>query len=228
MTEKWLPVPSLGGRYEANANGCIRNSKTKRILKGSLNKDGYRLVCLQDDEAKHGHRNYLVHRLVAEAFHGPCPDGQQVRHYPDRNPDNNRPDNLRYGTGSQNILDAVEHGTHNWARKTHCPQNHEYNEKNTRYNLNGSRSCRICIRESERKSKQKESSKRRRRERRNPAAHDPDLLTTGDAAEFLGCSRGTITNLCLRGELSFVQVGSHRRIRRQDLLALLPSSRLPQ
>lgn len=47
-----------------------------------------------------------------------------------------------------------------------------------------------------------------------------DLLTTGEAARLLGCSRQHVVDLCERGELPFVSVGSHRRIRRADIAAL--------
>jgi excisionase family DNA binding protein len=47
---------------------------------------------------------------------------------------------------------------------------------------------------------------------------DPEqLLTTGEAAELLGVSRQHIVNLCLSGQLPYVVVGTHRRIRRGDL-----------
>lgn len=53
-----------------------------------------------------------VHRLIAEAFHGPCPEGMQCRHL-DGNPSNNLPDNLRWGTATENQRDRVTHGTSN-------------------------------------------------------------------------------------------------------------------
>lgn len=51
----------------------------------------------------------LVHALVLEAFVGPCPDGRECCHADD-NPSNNRLDNLRWGTRSDNLLDAVRNG----------------------------------------------------------------------------------------------------------------------
>ncbi len=47
-----------------------------------------------------------------------------------------------------------------------------------------------------------------------------DLLSTGQAARLLGCSRQHVVDLCERGVLSFVSVGSHRRVRRADVRAL--------
>lgn len=47
-----------------------------------------------------------------------------------------------------------------------------------------------------------------------------DLLTTGQAATVLGCSRQHVVDLCESGALSFVTVGTHRRVRRADVDAL--------
>lgn len=52
----------------------------------------------------------LVHRLIAEAFHGPCPDGLECCHNNGNGLDN-RPDNLRWDTHQSNMEDKVRHGT---------------------------------------------------------------------------------------------------------------------
>jgi hypothetical protein len=63
----------------------------------------------------HG-RTRLVHRLVAEAFLGPCPEGHEVNH---RNLDkgDNRPANLQYVTRSYHLLhralEGIGRGTDN-------------------------------------------------------------------------------------------------------------------
>lgn len=57
---------------------------------GSLTKKGYRRIRFQGEE-------YRVHKLICETFHGLAPkDGLTADHYPDRNPSNNRADNLRW------------------------------------------------------------------------------------------------------------------------------------
>ncbi len=61
-----------------------------------------------------------VHALVAAAFIGPCPVGQECRHKDDDRL-NARADNLEYGTRHQNIMDAVERGRWNRPRgEEHC------------------------------------------------------------------------------------------------------------
>lgn len=56
---------------------------------------------------------YFIHTFVCLAFHGEPLPGQEVCHFPDEDVDNNRPDNLRWGTRRENMMDRVFHGTSN-------------------------------------------------------------------------------------------------------------------
>lgn len=47
-----------------------------------------------------------------------------------------------------------------------------------------------------------------------------ELLTTGEAAKLLNCTRQHVVNLCDRGDLPFTTVGTHRRISRENVEAL--------
>lgn len=51
-----------------------------------------------------------------------------------------------------------------------------------------------------------------------------ELLTTGEAARLLGCSRQHIVDLCNRGDLQSIRVGAHRRLRLSDVERLLAGS----
>jgi len=64
----------------------------------------------------------------------------------DDDPANNRLENLRWGTRSENRKDSVRNGTHNMASKTHCPQGHPYTAGNTYVYPGGNRACNECRR----------------------------------------------------------------------------------
>lgn len=55
---------------------------------------------------------FTVSRLMLIAFVGPCPEGMECCHY-DGNYRNNRLENLRWDTPSENSRDKIRHGTHN-------------------------------------------------------------------------------------------------------------------
>lgn len=50
-----------------------------------------------------------------------------------------------------------------------------------------------------------------------------DWLTTGETAKMLGVSRQHVVDLCIRGELTFSQPGTHRRIRSSEVQRLAAS-----
>lgn len=75
-----------------------------RVLQPGKSKDGHVSVVLG---RKHG--SMLVHTAVALAFLGPRPEGLDVCHN-DGDPTNNRLDNLRYDTRTDNILDVYRLG----------------------------------------------------------------------------------------------------------------------
>ncbi len=62
---------------------------------------------------------HQVHRLVLEAFVGPCPQGMEARHFPDRNPENNNLSNPSWSTRQVNQSDRVVHGTHLQGSRNH-------------------------------------------------------------------------------------------------------------
>ena len=116
--------------YEVTADGHIRNLLTGRTLTPFPRGASPHLSV----DLPSGRR--YVHQLVAEHYIGPCPTGEEVRHL-DNDATNNAVSNLEYGTRSQNVLDLR-------ARRTHCPQGHEYTTRNSYFDPNGWRSCRTC------------------------------------------------------------------------------------
>lgn len=106
-TERWRPVVGFENDYAVSDLGRVVSFRRgeRRILRAGLTSAGYPSVVLGRRKTK------LVHRLVAEAFIGPCPEGQVVRHK-DGHRDNCGADNLEYGTRAQNMEDAKAHGTY--------------------------------------------------------------------------------------------------------------------
>jgi hypothetical protein len=137
--EEWRPIPGWPDYRISNVGRVLSLRQGEpRPLRPQLVGSYHRVHLFRVD----GHRLVGVHQLVAAAFIGPCPDGQQVRHL-DGDPLNNVPANLAYGTHADNMQDRLRHGRHPMASKTHCKRGHEFTAANTlRYR--GSRFCRKC------------------------------------------------------------------------------------
>ena len=101
MTETWKPIPGYEGRYEVSDQGRVFRVK-RYPLKNIALRRNYQRVILYLNGARH---YQAVHRLVAAAFIGKCPDGYVVNHL-DGNPANNCASNLEYTTQRENIRHA--------------------------------------------------------------------------------------------------------------------------
>jgi hypothetical protein len=108
------PIPSIEGAYAnelgqvkmpeceaAMPHGGVRKYKTKWIY-GTRTK--------ASKSARHEYmgllyrgRNYKIHRLVCEAFHGQQPTDKPVVIHLDEDATNNRPENLKWGTQKENL-----------------------------------------------------------------------------------------------------------------------------
>ena len=97
------------GRGEGGGKGSRQiRGNTWRLKKQRQDRKGYMLVSFPQRGKR---RTVFVHQLVLEAFVGPCPEGCESRHFPDRNPKNNTLGNLRWGTRVENAADRKLHGT---------------------------------------------------------------------------------------------------------------------
>lgn len=106
-TEEWRSLPL--GRYEVSSLGRVRNVWGRRaglVLKARVNDAGYWRITLYNGQ---GYDTFALHRLVALAFHGPCPEGREVNHK-DGDKSNNRADNLEYVTPLENHQHAAAMG----------------------------------------------------------------------------------------------------------------------
>lgn len=116
--EIWKDIPGYEGKYQVSNEGRIRSMDRLvrcahgasrlvrgRILKPASTQHNPHLYVVLG----HGANGSLVHKLVAETFLGPRPEGLDIRHL-DGDATNNRADNLAYGTRTENILDVYRIG----------------------------------------------------------------------------------------------------------------------
>jgi hypothetical protein len=110
-TEVWREIPDMDGRYFASNLGRIRGPR--RVLKPFSADGRYLSVSVRKSYDVPLKKRFLVHRLVAAAFHGPCPFGLEVNHKNGIKNDNSS-DNLEYVTKGEN-----ERHAHKIGLKTH-------------------------------------------------------------------------------------------------------------
>lgn len=156
QAEQWRDIPTWETRYQVSDQGRVRSkdirttdkngrkwNKTGTIHGTHKKRNGYVYVNLKAAPRKQ--RRY-VHQLVLEAFVGPRPEGAEACHNNGNRADN-RLENLRWDTVSENRLDIKRMGRHNEGSKTHCDNGHEFTPENTiLYGPNGDwRRCLACV-----------------------------------------------------------------------------------
>jgi hypothetical protein len=113
--EKWRPVRNYEGLYEVSNHAQVRSlpRQTRTGIRGGKllvqqpDGHGYRHVRLFKQD---GGRTVKVYALVAAAFIGPTPAGQEIRHGPAGIGDDSAW-NLSFGTRAQNEQDKIRDGT---------------------------------------------------------------------------------------------------------------------
>jgi hypothetical protein len=93
----WRPISGYEGFYEVSDNGEVRNSRTGRILKQKVERNGYVRVHLSKDGTA---RSLLLHRVVANTFI-PNPNGLLTVNHLDEDKTNNRLSNLEWANMSR-------------------------------------------------------------------------------------------------------------------------------
>lgn len=109
--KKYVPDPVIEHRgfyhshsfppLAANQQGQILNTLTGYTTYGSKDDRGYLRVAVWDNNTKRK-QEYKSHRVVADAFLGPLPDGMEVGHNDDVR-SNNKPSNLYYTDRKENM-----------------------------------------------------------------------------------------------------------------------------
>jgi hypothetical protein len=123
----------MANRIAPGSNGCIEWTGFKSHL-------GYGHMAW-------GGRDWMVHRLVYAAHHGPFDPWLDIRHACD-NPGCVNIAHLSLGTRSDNMRDAVDRQRAKNSQKTTCPRGHAYDaEWLPRYGTYKKwRRCKICDR----------------------------------------------------------------------------------
>lgn len=135
------PLDKLMEQVRVDPSGC-------HVWTGHTNQAGYGAVSING-------QRYYAHRLAYELLVGPVPEGLHIDHTCHTNDESClggpscphracvNPDHLEPVTPAENTRRGAP------ARRTHCPQGHEYTPDNTqrRARKGGKRECKTCNRE---------------------------------------------------------------------------------
>jgi hypothetical protein len=104
----WRDIIGYEGYYQISLIGEIRKTKTGRLLKYQIDKQGYWRVILCKN---YNIKSFLVHRLIGIHFiFNDDIDNKTMINHKDGNKLNNSIDNLEWVTRSGNIRHAYDHG----------------------------------------------------------------------------------------------------------------------
>lgn len=113
VPEIWRSVSGFESRYSVSSHGRVLSymkgpyNRREPIYLRARIRGNYLGITL----CRPGlHRNYYLHRLVAETFHGPCPNGMECAHL-DGDKYNCAASNLKWATRLENIRHKAAHGT---------------------------------------------------------------------------------------------------------------------
>lgn len=144
--ERWRAVVGYEGVYEVSNIGRVRS--VARLDSRGHQQEGHLLSLPRHPRGYVQVRLYSagvgetakVHRMVLEAFTGPCPDGMEACHANGVR-DDNRIGNLRWGTVQDNAADRVAH-------HPTCRRGHRLDGANLTFvGKEKRRRCRVCSRE---------------------------------------------------------------------------------
>ncbi|HQS14958.1 NUMOD4 domain-containing protein [Reyranella sp.] len=113
LPEEWRPVAGFPA-YSVSSHGRVRRDKVGRrvsagtVLTPTLNELGYARVELWRNGKRACRR---INNLVCAAFHGPAPSPKHHSAHDNGCPSDNRPENLRWATPTENAKDRHRHGT---------------------------------------------------------------------------------------------------------------------
>jgi len=104
----WTVHPDFPDYFIREDGAVLSTVRSRPVLLRSIRCGAYEGFTLRS--ASGVLRRIYKHRLLAEAWYGPCPPGYECRHL-DGDRRNNHWTNLRWGTHTENMGDARRHGT---------------------------------------------------------------------------------------------------------------------
>lgn len=105
--EEWRDVVGFEGRYIVSSKGRFYGLYSHNFVRMTLVGTGYLRTNFRNPAGDY--RYVGAHAMVAAAFIGPCPEGEEVNHKNGIKTDN-RVENLEYGTHSHNIKHSYDTG----------------------------------------------------------------------------------------------------------------------
>ena len=171
--EIWMDIAGFEGLYEVSNKGNIRSIRNGgELLKGSVDKGGYRDVMLYDHSK---YKHIKVHRAVALAFLE-NPENKRTVNHIDGNKLNNHVENLEWATHGENHKHAYSIGL-----KSFTERQREACSKTGKETVDKNRPRRPVIMISESGE-----------EKRFESAHEGARYVCGDASAIVACCKGKI------------------------------------
>lgn len=125
MTETWKPYKDA---HEVSNTGLVRTKEgviTPAFDYGGSAGKRYRGCWILN-------KHYYIHRIVCEAFHGPCPPDKDTVDHIDRDRTNNTPENLKWASRSENNFNRGIRTVASATSKSKEPYIREYTRKNVK------------------------------------------------------------------------------------------------
>lgn len=116
---EWKEIDTFDGLFSVSSIGQIKNNKTNRILKPTINPTGYYFVIVRPYGRNGGCKAFRVHREVAKAFI-PNEENKPTVNHIDGDKLNNSVKNLEWATHKEQVIHAHANNLTNPPKGSNC------------------------------------------------------------------------------------------------------------